>query len=92
MHQTLIKLLPIHLLYRLCCLFTKKKQAKKGNCIAIGGGTYVHDIEGGVAFGAEMPDYQYNMHGHDEHYPIDHLMAATRMIAAAIIKICGEEK
>lgn len=70
----------------------EEETGKKGNCIAIGGGTYVHDIEGGVAFGAEMPDYQYNMHGHDEHYPIDHLMAATRMIAAAIIKICGEEK
>lgn len=70
----------------------ENETGKKGKCIAIGGGTYVHDIEGGVAFGAEMPDYQYNMHGHDEHYPIDHLMAATRMTAAAIVRICGEEK
>ncbi len=70
----------------------EEETGEKGECIAIGGGTYVHDIEGGVAFGAEMPDYQYNMHGHDEHYPIEHLMAATRMIAAAIVKICGEEK
>ncbi|MBP5378111.1 MAG: Sapep family Mn(2+)-dependent dipeptidase, partial [Ruminococcus sp.] len=27
----------------------------KGKCIAIGGGTYVHEIDGGVAFGAEFP-------------------------------------
>lgn len=28
-------------------------EGEKGRCIAIGGGTYVHNIEGGVAFGAE---------------------------------------
>lgn len=34
----------------------------KGRCIAIGGGTYVHEIEGGVAFGAEFPNEDGNMH------------------------------
>lgn len=61
---------------------------QKGSCIAIGGGTYVHDIQGGVAFGAEMPGYDYRMHGDDEHIPIEHLMATTRMIADAIVRIC----
>ncbi|MGN0968262.1 MAG: Sapep family Mn(2+)-dependent dipeptidase, partial [Oscillospiraceae bacterium] len=28
---------------------------EKGQCLAIGGGTYVHDIPGGVAFGPVMP-------------------------------------
>lgn len=62
---------------------------EKGSCIAIGGGTYVHDIDGGVAFGAEMPNYQYNMHGCNEHYPIEHMMSTVRMIASAIVRICG---
>ncbi|MDE7226224.1 MAG: Sapep family Mn(2+)-dependent dipeptidase, partial [Ruminococcus sp.] len=35
----------------------------KGYCITIGGGTYVHEIEGGVAFGAQFPDEDGNMHG-----------------------------
>ena len=34
--------------------------------LAIGGGTYVHDIEGGVAFGAEFPGEVNNMHGANE--------------------------
>lgn len=31
----------------------ERVEGEKGACIAIGGGTYVHNIEGGVAFGAE---------------------------------------
>lgn len=61
---------------------------EKGKCIAIGGGTYVHNIQGGVAFGAEMPGFDYRMHGDDEYVPIEHLMSATRMIANAIVRIC----
>lgn len=69
----------------------EEETGEKGRCTAIGGGTYVHDIEGGVAFGAEMPGYDYHMHGDDEYYPVEHLMMTTRMIAAAIIKLCGGE-
>lgn len=63
---------------------------EKGYCIAIGGGTYVHEIEGGVAFGAELPGWDYHMHGDDEFFPVDQLMMTTRMIAAAIMRLCGE--
>ena len=31
--------------------------------IAIGGGTYVHNLEGGVSFGAAFPGVNNNMHG-----------------------------
>ncbi len=68
----------------------EEETGDKGYCIAIGGGTYVHEIEGGVAFGAEMPGWDYHMHGDDEFFPIDQLMMTTRMIAAAIVKLCAE--
>ncbi len=68
----------------------EEETGEKGYCIAIGGGTYVHEIKGGVAFGAELPGWDYHMHGDDEFFPIDQLMITTRMIAAAILKICGE--
>ena len=29
---------------------------RKGECLAIGGGTYVHHLKNGVAFGAAMPE------------------------------------
>lgn len=68
----------------------EEETGEKGYCIAIGGGTYVHEIEGGVAFGAELPGWDYHMHGDDEFFPIDQLMMTTRMIAAAVVKLCGE--
>ena len=61
-----------------------------GKCIAIGGGTYVHNIKGGVAFGAEFPDENNNMHGADEHIKTDSFLLNAKIIAAAVIKICGE--
>ncbi len=68
----------------------EEETGEKGYCIAIGGGTYVHEIEGGVAFGAELPGWDYHMHGDDEFFPIDQFMMTTRMIAAAIVKLCAE--
>lgn len=62
----------------------------ESKCIAIGGGTYVHNIQGGVAFGAEFPDENNNMHGADEHIKIKSFLLNAKIIAAAIIKICGE--
>lgn len=60
----------------------------KGYCEAIGGGTYVHDIEGGVAFGAVMPDVDTNMHGVDEFMPIDDLITAAKIFTLAVVEIC----
>ncbi len=64
-------------------------EGEKGRCIAIGGGTYVHNIEGGVAFGVERGDYDYHMHGDDEHIPANELIKDAILFAHAIIEICG---
>lgn len=61
----------------------------KGHCIAIGGGTYVHEIDGGVAFGAQFPDEDGNMHGADEFITEENLLKNAEIMAEAIIEICG---
>ncbi|MCM1507368.1 MAG: Sapep family Mn(2+)-dependent dipeptidase [Ruminococcus flavefaciens] len=61
----------------------------KGHCIAIGGGTYVHDIDGGVAFGAEFPNEDGNMHGANEFITEENLLKNAEIMAEAIIEICG---
>lgn len=61
----------------------------KGSCITIGGGTYVHEIEGGVAFGAEFPNEDGNMHGPDEFITEGNLLKNAEIMAEAIIEICG---
>ncbi len=66
----------------------EKVTGKKGLCISIGGGTYVHDIDGGVAFGAEFPDEDGNMHGADEFITADNLLKNAEIMAEAIIDIC----
>ncbi len=60
-----------------------------GQCIAIGGGTYVHDIPGGVAFGPVMPGFDTNLHGPDERIRISDLMTAAKIFAQAILDLCG---
>lgn len=62
---------------------------EKGYCEAIGGGTYVHEIEGGVAFGAIMPKTDTNMHGADEFMPISELLTAAKIFTLAIIGLCS---
>lgn len=62
----------------------------KGECLAIGGGTYVHHIEGGVAFGANFPDTDVHMHGADEFIKLSHLMLDAEMMALAMTELCGE--
>lgn len=63
---------------------------RKGECLYTGGGTYVHDIEGGVAFGAGMPDFVSNLHGANERINIRDSLAACKIFALAIAKLCGE--
>lgn len=60
---------------------------EKGRCIAIGGGTYVHDTENGVAFGAEWSE-ENNMHGADEFITLDELRRDIEIYAEAIIRLC----
>lgn len=56
----------------------------------IGGGTYVHDIPGGVAFGCCMPGFVSNLHGPDERASVQDLLASAKIFAQAIMELCGE--
>ncbi|MCM1166072.1 MAG: Sapep family Mn(2+)-dependent dipeptidase [Lachnospiraceae bacterium] len=67
----------------------ERVEGEKGRCIAIGGGTYVHNIEGGVAFGAERGDTDYHMHGANEFITVDELLNDAVLFANAVIEICG---
>lgn len=61
----------------------------KGECLAIGGGTYVHDLKNGVAFGASMPGTDNKMHGADEFAVIDELVVSAKMFAQVIVDLCS---
>ncbi len=61
----------------------------KGECLAIGGGTYVHEIEGGVAFGCALPGTDNRMHGADEFAVIDELMVSAKMFTQIILELCA---
>lgn len=62
---------------------------QKGECIALGGGTYVHDLKNGVAFGASMPGTDNRMHGADEFAVVEELVLSAKMFAQAIVELCG---
>ncbi len=57
--------------------------------LAIGGGTYVHNIDNGVAFGCAMPGVDNRMHGPDEFMMLDVLLKSIEIFADAIISICA---
>ena len=63
---------------------------QKGECIAIGGGTYVHHLDNGVAFGCAMPGTENRMHGADEFAVIEELIVSAKMFAQVIVDLCGE--
>ncbi len=62
---------------------------RPGQCLAIGGGTYVHGIPGGVAFGCGMPGFNGNMHGADEHLCIKDLITACKIFTQVILELCA---
>ena len=62
---------------------------RKGECLSMGGGTYVHDIPGGVAFGAAMPDFESNLHGANERMKISDMLNAIKIFAAVICDLCA---
>lgn len=65
---------------------------KKGECIAIGGGTYVHGITGGVAFGCEIEGEDNRIHGADEFIRVDALIENAKIFAEAIVRVCNSEE
>ena len=60
-----------------------------GGCYSMGGGTYVHDVPGGVAFGVVMPGEDVRMHGANERIPVEDLVTSAKIFAQAIVDICG---
>ncbi len=61
----------------------------KGECLSTGGGTYVHDIPGGVAFGCTLPGFDTHLHGADERVRISDLMLSAKLFAHIIIDLCA---
>lgn len=61
---------------------------EKGYCMAIGGGTYAHRLENGVAFGCMKLGIDYHMHGADEYLIIDDMVKSAELFALAIAEIC----
>ena len=66
-------------------LYTGKKDSRP---LAIGGGTYVHELERGVAFGCMEPGVDNHMHGDDEFMEIDTLLTSAKIFADSILKLC----
>ena len=60
----------------------------KGEALAIGGITYVHDVPGGVAFGCTMPGHDACIHGANEHITLDELFTSAKIFTKAIIDLC----
>ena len=61
----------------------------KGECMSIGGGTYVHSIPGGVAYGPVMPGFETNLHGPDERMSLADLLTAAKIFAQVIVELCA---
>lgn len=61
---------------------------KQGKPLAIGGGTYVHHIKNGVAFGCADPDVDNRMHGADEFMVVEQMKKSALIFAIAIMRLC----
>jgi len=61
---------------------------EKGGCYSMGGGTYVHGIEGGVAFGAGFMGFDGGAHGANEKMKISDMLKAAKVYAMSIYNIC----
>lgn len=51
---------------------------KPGSCSSMGGQTYVHDIDGGVAFGPAFPGVDNRLHGANEFISVSDLINPCR--------------
>lgn len=56
----------------------------KGEALATGGGTYVHNIEGGVGFGPGMPGYDAKIHGANERLNLADSISAIKIFARVL--------
>ena len=62
---------------------------KRERPLAIGGGTYVHHIDNGVAFGCAEPGVDNRMHGADEFMSVEQMKKSAVIFAYAIAQLCG---
>ena len=62
---------------------------KEGYYVAIGGGTYVHEIPGGVAFGAGDPAFDSRLHGANERARLSQLLLCAQVYASVIAGLCA---
>ena len=62
---------------------------REGQCLSMGGSTYVHHVPGGVAFGATMPGFASHLHGANERLPVSDLLDAIQIFALAIARLCA---
>ncbi len=67
----------------------KDMTGKDAEPLCIGGGTYVHHIDNGVAFGPEMPGLENYIHAADEFISLDQLIFTCKAYARAIVELCG---
>ncbi len=67
----------------------EKYFGKPGKPLYTGGGTYVHHLERGVAFGCMVPEVDNHMHGDDEFMEIPMLVKSAKIFADAIITLCN---
>ena len=97
LHPQVVPMTPAHYVPKDSPLVTsllssvEKYTGRKEEPLAIGGGTYVHEIENGVACGCADPAVDNHMHGPDEFVLIDQLMMSAKIYADAIIRLCGEK-
>ena len=61
----------------------------EGSCQATGGGTYVHSLKNGVAYGAALPGTDNRMHGADEFAVVDELVLSANIFAQVIVELCS---
>lgn len=61
----------------------------KGRCESIGGGTYVHTLKNGVAFGSTFPGTDNRMHGADEFAVVEELVLSAKIFAQVIVELCS---
>ena len=59
-----------------------------GRTASMGGGTYVHELKRGVAFGAVGEFTDTHMHGPDEFMVIEEMKTAAKIFALSIAELC----
>lgn len=61
----------------------------KGECLSMGGGTYVHGMPNSVAFGPLLPGTDAGIHGPNEYAVISELQTCVAVFAQVIADLCG---